>query len=146
MTIQNKIEQISKEYISRKNIYEERKKKIEENKNDFAKKALDLTEDEYATKVFEEIGSVELMQIDINQIKTQLYYYIKLAKDLVEVPQEIQDLVSDYKPTFIYTATGEITNKEAYNQYEQQYQKNYKIQNFLIKNQEFQKIVNNDNI
>lgn len=144
MKIQDKIEQISKEYINRKFIYDEKKKKIEENKNDFAKNSLDLTDEQFATKIFEERGSIELMQIDINQIKAQLYYYIKLAEDIVEIPQEIKDLVEDYKPTFIYTATGEIADKEAYKKYEQQYQQNYKVQNFLVNNQEFQKIINSN--
>ena len=144
MKIQDKIEQISKEYINRKFIYDEKKKKIEENKNDFAKSTLGLTEEEVVIKVFEEKGAVELMTYDINEVRAQLYYYIKLAEDTLEIPQEIKDLVLDYKPNLVYTASGKIANKGLYEQHKLQYLQTHKVQNFLYNNQEFQKIINSN--
>lgn len=142
MSIQNKIEQIAKEYIIRKNIYEERKNKINENKKNFAQLTLELSEEDMLKKSFDDIGSVDLMQIDINQIKVQLYNYIKLAEDIVEIPQDIKGLVEDYKPIFIYAATGELVNKEAYEKYRLQFEQSFRVQNFLGNSKEFQKIIN----
>ena len=93
-------------------------------------------------KSFDDIGSVDLMQIDINQIKVQLYNYIKLAEDIVEIPQDIKGLVEDYKPIFIYAATGELVNKEAYEKYRLQFEQSFRVQNFLGNSKEFQKIIN----
>jgi hypothetical protein len=133
MSLQVKIEQTAKEYTLYKNLYEERKKATEELKKNLAEKALKITDKEELYKyIFDELGSVELLQVDMNQMKIKLYHYLKLAEDLVEIPQEIKNIVDDYKPTFLFTTTGEIADKQLYEQ---------RKKDFIQANLEYEKLL-----
>lgn len=133
MSIQVKIEQTAKEYQLYKSLYDERKKQAEDVNKNLAEKALKTeNQEELYNYIFDNLGSVELLQVDMNQMKIKLYHYLKLAEDLVEIPQEIKDIVEDYKPQYIYTTVGEIANKELYEQNKK---------NFIQYNLEFQKLI-----
>ena len=133
MSIQVKIEQTAKEYQLYKSLYDERKKQAEDVNKNLAEKALKTeNQEELYNYIFDNLGSVELLQVDMNQMKIKLYHYLKLAEDLVEIPQEIKDIVEDYKPQYIYTTVGEIVNKELYDE-----NKKY----FIQYNLEFQKLI-----
>ena len=133
MSLQVKIEQTAKEYTLYKNLYEERKKEAEELKKNLAEKALKITDKEELYKyIFDELGSVELLQVDMNQMKIKLYHYLKLAEDLVEIPQEIKNIVDDYKHTFLFTTTGEIADKQLYEQ---------RRKDFIQANLEYEKLL-----
>lgn len=136
MQLQNRIEQTAKEYLTYKSLYENKKKEIEEVKKDLASISKSLDEEATYGEVFDKIGSVELLGTDMYQMKTQLYHQLRLAEDVVEIPQDIKDLVSDYKQTFIYTTTGEIADKESYNQYKK---------NYIEQAKEFKKIMSKNN-
>lgn len=120
--LQNKIEQTAKEYLLYKNLFEERKKAAEEKRKEIGKTLANITDqDKIFETYFEIFGTTELLAIDMNQMKIRLYHYIKIAEDLVEIPQEIKGLVEDYSPTFLFSTEGEIVNKPLYEQYRQQY-------------------------
>lgn len=69
-------------------------------------------------------------------MKIRLYHYLKLAEDLVEIPQEIKEIAEDYKPTFLFTTTGEIANRELYEQRKREFIKgNIEYQNLTAKQQ-----------
>jgi len=58
------------------------------------------------------------------QVKTKLYNQIELAKDVVDIPKEITDLVSDYKPSYIFAIIGDekkLVEEEIYNQRKKEY-------------------------
>lgn len=141
--LQSKIEQIAKEYIDYKNLYEKESQKIKS--KDFLEK-LSSESLQYGDDInsifgnyFDKIGSIEILRIDLNQLKTQLYHYIKVAEDIVEIPKEIKELVDDYKFDFIYTVSNgekEIVNKELFEQYKDNYIKSsLELQNLQNKSQ-----------
>ena len=81
-------------------------------------------EDSIYTLYFETFGSLELLIKDMLQVKTKLYNQIELAKDAVDIPKEITDLVADYKPSYIFAIIGDekkLIEEEIYNQYKQNY-------------------------
>jgi hypothetical protein len=122
MQLQVKIEQVAKEYQLYKTLFEEQKQKAEKIHASLAEKAL-KTEDkeDLYNYIFDNLGRVDLLQIDMNQMKIRLYHYLKLAEDLVEIPQEIKDLVEDYKPQYVFTTSGEIANKTLYEKHKKDY-------------------------
>jgi hypothetical protein len=133
MQLQVKIEQAAKEYTLYKNLYEERKKATEELRKNLAEKALNIEDkEELYGYIFDNLGSVDLLQIDMNQMKIKLYHYLKLAEDLVEIPQEIKNIVDDYKPQYIFITTGEIADKQLYEQ---------RRQDFIKANLEYEKLL-----
>jgi trans-2-enoyl-CoA reductase len=137
MSIQTKIEQTAKEYNLYKQLFEDRAKAAGEIRKNLAEKALKIEDKEQLYgEIFDELGSVELLQVDTNQMKIRLYHYLKLAEDLVEIPQEIKEIVEDYKPTFLFTTTGEIANRELYEQRKREFIKgNIEYQNLTAKQQ-----------
>jgi len=137
MSIQTKIEQTAKEYNLYKQLFEDRAKAAGEIRKDIAEKALKIEDKEQLYgEIFDELGSVELLQVDMNQMKIRLYHYLKLAEDLVEIPQEIKEIAEDYKPTFLFTTTGEIANRELYEQRKREFIKgNIEYQNLTAKQQ-----------
>lgn len=134
MTIQVKIEQTAKEYKEYKNLYDEKVKDIDSINKSIAEKSLNTeNKEDLYNYIFDTLGSIELIKIDMNQMKVKLYHYLKLAEDLVEIPKEIKDLVEDYKPQYVYTTKGDIANKELYEQ---------NRKNFIEYNIEFNKLSN----
>lgn len=132
MELQNKILQTAKELILYMELYKEKNSKREEKKNEISKNVTGIPKEELLNQVFDEVGSIDLLTVDLNHLKVKLYYYIDIAKDLVEIPQEVKDLIADYKPTFIFTTTGEIVNKDVYNQHKQNFIQTTKTQEILF--------------
>lgn len=144
--LQSRIEQTAKDYLKYKEVYEAESKKVnsKEFKEKLSKNSLDLKDkhEEIFANYFDELGSIELLYIDLNQLKIQLYHYIKLAEDLVEIPQEIKDLVSDYTPTYIYSITNgekKIVDKISYDKQKENYIKGSMHMLALQKNNEASK-------
>lgn len=132
--LQNKIEQTAKEYLLYKNLFEQKLKDKDKRLEELAKSAVKTeNKEEVFEKFFEVNGAIELLAVDMNQMKVKLYHYINLAEDLVEIPQEIKDLVEDYSQTFLFSTDGEIVNKPLYEQYKQMYLKAAQEVNFGAK-------------
>ena len=58
------------------------------------------------------------------QIKAKLYNQIELAKDVLDIPKEITDLVADYKPIYTFAIIGDekkLIDEITYNQIKQNY-------------------------
>lgn len=120
--LQERIQQVAKEYLEYKAILDERIKTAEKNKEEFAKNISEIENTElFLSKYFDTFGAVQSLAVDTNQMKIKLYHYITLADDLIEIPQDIKKLVEDYKPTYTFSKNGEIVDKELYNRYKQDY-------------------------
>ncbi len=117
MSLQTKIEQTAKEYLEYKSLYEERLKTVKEKETNIAKSIGSQTKEQLYGLMFDEVGSVGLMGADMNNMRLKLYHYLMLSEDLVEIPQNIKDLVENFKPSFTFTTGGEIVDKEMYNKH-----------------------------
>lgn len=122
--IQSKIEQTAKEYLSYKSIADKEAEIAKKEKEQLAQKALSMGEDEIYELYFNTFGSLEFLVKDMLQVKAKLYNQIELAKDVVDIPKEISDLVADYKPTYTFAIIGDekkLIDEQNYNQSKQNY-------------------------
>lgn len=122
--IQSKIEQTAKEYLSYKSIADKEAESAKKEKEQIAQKALTMSEDEIYEMYFNIFGSLEFLVKDMLQIKAKLYNQIELAKDVVDIPKEITDLVKEYKQTYTFAIIGDekkLIDEESYNQSKQNY-------------------------
>lgn len=122
--IQSKIEQTAKEYLSYKSIADKEAEIAKKEKEQIAQKVLGLEEEQIYTIYFDTFGSLEFLVKDMLQVKAKLYNQIELAKDVVDIPKEITDLVADYKPIYTFAIIGDekkLIDKITYNQIKQNY-------------------------
>ena len=122
--IQSKIEQTAKEYLSYKSIADKEAEIAKKEKEQIAQKALSMSEDEIYEMYFDTFGSLEFLVKDMLQVKAKLYNQIELAKDVVDIPKEITDLVADYKPIYTFAIIGDekkLIDEITYNQIKQNY-------------------------
>ena len=122
--IQSKIEQTAKEYLSYKSIADKEAEIAKKEKEQIAQKVLGLEEEQIYTIYFDTFGSLEFLVKDMLQIKAKLYNQIELAKDVVDIPKEITDLVADYKPIYTFAIIGDekkLIDEITYNQIKQNY-------------------------
>lgn len=118
------IEGVAREYEIFKELFDREVKKAESLREKFLniKDTDGLLEDYYDT-----FGKLDLMHIDLNQIKIKLYHYVTLSKELgAEPPEHILKLVSDYTPSYIFSKDGDIVNKSLYDNYKDNYLKSTK--------------------
>jgi hypothetical protein len=124
--IQSKIEQTAKEYLSYKAIVDreaEAAKKLS-TKEELAKHTLSMEQEEVYNYMFDNFVSVELLTADMLQVKSKLYSQIELAKDIVDIPKEIIDLVEDHRPSYVYAIIGDekkVVDEKRYEQYRKDY-------------------------
>ena len=122
--IQSKIEQTAKEYLSYKSIADKEAEIAKKEKEQISQKVLGLEEEQIYTIYFDTFGSLEFLVKDMLQIKAKLYNQIELAKDVVDIPKEITDLVADYKPIYTFAIIGDekkLIDEITYNQIKQNY-------------------------
>lgn len=122
--IQSKIEQTAKEYLSYKSIADKEAEIAKKEKEQISSKVLGMDEDSIYTIYFDTFGSLEFLVKDMLQVKAKLYNQIELAKDVVDIPKEITDLVADYKPIYTFAIIGDekkLIDEITYNQIKQNY-------------------------
>ena len=122
--IQSKIEQTAKEYLSYKSIADKEAAEAKKEKEQISQKVLGLEEDQIYALYFDTFGSLEFLVKDMLQVKAKLYNQIELAKDVVDIPKEITDLVADYKPIYTFAIIGDekkLIDEITYNQIKQNY-------------------------
>jgi hypothetical protein len=122
--IQSKIEQTAKEYLSYKSIADKEAEIAKKEKEQIAQKVLGLEEEQIYETYFDTFGSLEFLVKDMLQVKAKLYNQIELAKDVVDIPKEITDLVADYKPIYTFAIIGDekkLIDEITYNQIKQNY-------------------------
>ena len=122
--IQTKIEQKAKEYLSYKSIADKEAEIAKKEKEQIAQKVLGLEEEQIYTIYFDTFGSLEFLVKDMLQVKAKLYNQIELAKDVIDIPKEITDLVADYKPIYTFAIIGDekkLIDEITYNQIKQNY-------------------------
>ena len=122
--IQSKIEQTAKEYLSYKSIADKEAEIAKKEKEQISQKVLGLEEEQIYTIYFDTFGSLEFLVKDMLQVKAKLYNQIELAKDVVDIPKEITDLVVDYKPIYTFAIIGDekkLIDEITYNQIKQNY-------------------------
>ena len=122
--IQSKIEQTAKEYLSYKSIADKEAEIAKKEKEQISSKVLGLEEEQIYTIYFDTFGSLEFLVKDMLQVKAKLYNQIELAKDVVDIPKEITDLVADYKPIYTFAIIGDekkLIDEITYNQIKQNY-------------------------
>lgn len=122
--IQSKIEQTAKEYLSYKSIADKEAEIAKKEKEQIAQKVLGLEEEQIYTIYFDTFGSLEFLVKDMLQVKAKLYNQIELAKDVIDIPKEITDLVADYKPIYTFAIIGDekkLIDEITYNQIKQNY-------------------------
>ncbi len=122
--IQSKIEQTAKEYLSYKALADKEAISAKKDKEQITEKVTGLDEDSIYELYFDTFGSLELLVKDMFQIKTKLFHQIELAKDVVEIPKEITDLVLDYKQPLMYAVIGDekkIIEQEMYDEFKRNY-------------------------
>ena len=122
--IQSKIEQTAKEYLSYKSIADKEAEVAKKEKEQIAQKVLGLEEEQIYTIYFDTFGSLEFLVKDMLQVKAKLYNQIELAKDVIDIPKEITDLVADYKPIYTFAIIGDekkLIDEITYNQIKQNY-------------------------
>ena len=122
--IQSKIEQTAKEYLSYKSIADKEAEIAKKEKEQISQKVLGLEEEQIYTIYFDTFGSLEFLVKDMLQIKAKLYNQIELAKDVLDIPKEITDLVADYKPIYTFAIIGDekkLIDEITYNQIKQNY-------------------------
>ena len=122
--LQSKIEQTAKEYLSYKSIADKEAEIAKKEKEQISQKVLGLEEEQIYTIYFDTFGSLEFLVKDMLQVKAKLYNQIELAKDVVDIPKEITDLVADYKPIYTFAIIGDekkLIDEITYNQIKQNY-------------------------
>ena len=122
--IQSKIEQTAKEYLSYKSIADKEAEIAKKEKEQIAQKVLGLEEEQIYTIYFDTFGSLEFLVKEMLQVKAKLYNQLELAKDVVDIPKEITDLVADYKPIYTFAIIGDekkLIDEITYNQIKQNY-------------------------
>ena len=122
--IQSKIEQTAKEYLSYKSIADKEAEIAKKEKEQISQKVLGLEEEQIYTIYFDTFGSLEFLVKDMLQVKAKLYNQIELAKDVIDIPKEITDLVADYKPIYTFAIIGDekkLIDEITYNQIKQNY-------------------------
>ena len=122
--IQSKIEQTAKEYLSYKSIADKEAEIAKKEKEQISQKVLGLEEEQIYTIYFDTFGSLEFLVKDMLQVKAKLYNHIELAKDVIDIPKEITDLVADYKPIYTFAIIGDekkLIDEITYNQIKQNY-------------------------
>ena len=122
--IQSKIEQTAKEYFSYKSIADKEAEIAKKEKEQISQKVLGLEEEQIYTIYFDTFGSLEFLVKDMLQVKAKLYNQIELAKDVIDIPKEITDLVADYKPIYTFAIIGDekkLIDEITYNQIKQNY-------------------------
>ena len=122
--LQSKIEQTAKELMSYKSIADKEAEIAKKEKEQIAQKVLGLEEEQIYTIYFDTFGSLEFLVKDMLQVKAKLYNQIELAKDVVDIPKEITDLVADYKPIYTFAIIGDekkLIDEITYNQIKQNY-------------------------
>ena len=122
--IQSKIEQTAKELMSYKSIADKEAEIAKKEKEQISSKVLGMDEDSIYTIYFDTFGSLEFLVKDMLQVKAKLYNQIELAKDVVDIPKEITDLVADYKPIYTFAIIGDekkLIDEITYNQIKQNY-------------------------
>lgn len=105
--LQSKIEQTAKEYLSYKAIADKEAEIAKKDKEQIAQKVLGLEEEQVYEIYFDTFAHIELLVKDMLQVKTKLYNQIELAKDVVDIPKEIADLVLDYEPVYTFAIIGD---------------------------------------
>lgn len=125
MSIQTKLEEKFKYYLSLKSLVEKESTEVEKTKLKIAEKAEKLSSiEQKASLYFEAIGAVELTKLDLLEAKKELYHYFKAYEDLVEVPKEIEKELDGYKVNVVFAVVNgkkEIVNKELYESYKKQH-------------------------
>lgn len=135
--MQTKLEQIFKEYLELKQyITNQNKTPIEERKKNTANKALKTdTLEEKAKIYFEELGVIDILNFDLNILKTQLYYYYRAYDDLTEIAEEIKKELEDFEIKSVFTIKNgerETAGIDLYNKYrEHHYLKMVEIEEYL---------------
>jgi len=122
--IQSKIEQTAKEYLLYKSIADKEAEIAKKEKEQMASKVLNMDENTLYSYYFDTFASLEFLVKDMLQIKTKLYNQIELAKDYIDIPKEILDLVLDYIPTYTYAILGDekkLIDEKLYNNYKNNY-------------------------
>lgn len=123
--MQNKLEQLFKEYLELKDYIQEDSKNIESLKKEVASKALELYDiEDKASLYFDTIGEKEIFKIDFLELQKKLYYFYQAYKDLIEIPESISKELEDYKVKGVFAIKNgkkEIIDKELYNFYKQQH-------------------------
>ena len=122
--LQSKIEQTAKELMSYKSIADKEAEAAKKEKEQISSKVLGMDEDSIYTIYFDTFGSLEFLVKDMLQVKAKLYNQIELAKDVVDIPKEITDLVADYKPIYTFAIIGDekkLIDEITYNQIKQNY-------------------------
>lgn len=122
--IQNSLQQIYKEYIELKNYVQESEKNSAEKRKTLAEKSLNLSQEEQIDLVFETIGTINILKIDLVELQKKLYYAYINYKELVEIPEEIVEEIKDFKVKSVYTILNgklEILDKELYEFYKKQH-------------------------
>lgn len=137
--MQNKLQQVYKEYIDLKNYIKEDNKNLEELKKQAHNEAVELeTLEEQAGYFFDKIGIKDVLRIDFTELQKKLYYFVQAYSELIEVPEEIKKEVEDYKVKNVFTVLkGEVkvVDKELYDFYKKQHQQ------YAIQISEYQKLV-----
>jgi len=122
--IQNNLQQTFKDYVELKNHVQESEKNIIEERKKLAEKSLGLTEEEQIDLVFETIGVLNILKIDLLELQKKLYYAYLFYKDLIEIPEEISEEIKDFKLKSVFAIKNgkrETVDKELYEFYKQQY-------------------------
>ena len=122
--LQSKIEQTAKEYLTYKAIADKSAEQAKKEKENIGEKVIDMNDNDLYGYYFDTFVSLELLIKDTIQLKTKLYNQIELAKDTVEIPKEILDLVSDYNQPLMFAIIGDekkLMEKEMYDKYRADY-------------------------
>lgn len=122
--LQSKIEQTAKEYLTYKAIADKSAEQAKKEKENIGEKVVNMDDNEMYGYYFDTFVALELLIKDMIQLKTKLYNQIELAKDTVEIPKEILDLVSDYNQPLMFAIIGDekkLLEKETYDKYKTDY-------------------------
>jgi hypothetical protein len=122
--IQTDIEQAFKEYLDFKLFLEAETKDMGNKRSSMAERVLEMeTPKDYAELFFDTVGYLHPLNIDFMQIKTRLFHYYNLAKDIIEIPKEIVKELEgfDVKYTFaVKNGKKEIVDNGLYDAYKKQ--------------------------
>ena len=122
--LQSKIEQTAKEYLTYKALADKSAEKAKKEKENIGEKVIDMNDEDLYGYYFDTFVALELLIKDMLQLKTKLYNQIELAKDTVEIPKEILDLVLDYNQPLMFAVIGDekkLMEKELYDKFKAEY-------------------------
>jgi hypothetical protein len=110
--IENNVERNYKEYMLYKDKLSQEIDKAKPKHETFISKSLEMTDQEKVDGYFENFGYLKIMEADLAQQKTRLFFTYEAYKDLVTMPEELETAVKKELEGITFQQVYAVKNDE----------------------------------